>query len=621
METQPRLVDGPPRSIEAVIEFLTPPACRVELLGDLCEWYVSTPQYLMLACIHLPLKIFKHIRRSFNRMLFAAEVSALILAFGSASPVESLLVLTAVVLAVLTLCDAYCHPSEGTPKEAAVDAIAAAVVVVLSQAVLRIAAPQLALPAAVLVRGGAISLVMISAFRLLFRRTPNGLRLPPLHAAGTIQRANFMWVIAALTYLWTDTGAMPELIPHQDFFLAFVPIVVFALAFRLQKNDVFGLPGLKIPVPSQPDEDPWRGFESQCGLVTSRNALRRVPWSGGPLDLYPDGQLRCSMRTAETNRCARREEEKIMFSLVGDSRSMKALHRAIEKAAGADVDVLIAGESGTGKELVARAIHQNGGRAAGPFVAVNCGALNENILESELFGHERGAFTGADQQKKGKFELAHRGTLFLDEIGEVSPACQVKLLRALQNREVDRVGGTEPVPVDIRVIAATNRDLANEVAAGRFRQDLYYRLKVFSIRTPTLRERRDDIPLLARHFALKYGSGSSRRVTHVSLEVIAALQRHHWPGNVRELENVIHSAVVRSETDTVAIEDLPEDLLLTPASPHRSGVGNYYAIMEQTARQLVVTALAATGGSERRAAQLIGLHPKSIYRLRRRLGL
>jgi len=310
-----------------------------------------------------------------------------------------------------------------------------------------------------------------------------------------------------------------------------------------------------------------------------------------------------------------------MFSLVGDSRSMKALHRAIEKAAGADVDVFIAGESGTGKELVARAIHQNGGRAAGPFVAVNCGALNENILESELFGHERGAFTGADQQKKGKFELAHRGTLFLDEIGEVSPACQVKLLRALQNREVDRVGGTEPVPVDIRVIAATNRDLANEVAAGRFRQDLYYRLKVFSIRTPTLRERRDDIPLLARHFALKYGSGSSRRVTHVSLEVIAALQRHHWPGNVRELENVIHSAVVRSETDTVAIEDLPEDLLLTPASPHRSGVGNYYAIMEQTARQLVVTALAATGGSERRAAQLIGLHPKSIYRLRRRLGL
>src|SRR2546425_721831 len=154
-----------------------------------------------------------------------------------------------------------------------------------------------------------------------------------------------------------------------------------------------------------------------------------------------------------------------------------------------------------------RAIHQNGGRAAGPFVAVNCGALNENILESELFGHERGAFTGADQQKKGKFELAHRGTLFLDEIGEVSPACQVKLLRALQNREVDRVGGTAPVPVDIRVIAATNRDLANEVAAGRFRQDLYYRLKVFSIRTPTLRERRDDIPLLSRHFALKYASG------------------------------------------------------------------------------------------------------------------
>ena len=270
METQPRLVGGPPRSIEAVIEFLTPAACREELLGDLTGWYVSNLQYLMLAGIYLPLAIFKQIRRSFNRVLFAAEVSALILGFGSAAPVAPLLVVMAVMLAVLTLCDAYCHPSEGTPKEAAVDAIAAAVVLFLSQAVLRIGAPQLALPAAVLVRGGAISIVMISAFRLLFRRTPDGLRLPP-HEAGTIHRANFMWMIAALTYLWTNTGAMPELIPHQDFFLTFVPIVVFALAFRLQKNDVFGLPGTKIPVPSEPDED-----RERRELVRKKDGL----WSG-----------------------------------------------------------------------------------------------------------------------------------------------------------------------------------------------------------------------------------------------------------------------------------------------------------------------------------------------------
>ena len=228
---------------------------------------------------------------------------------------------------------------------------------------------------------------------------------------------------------------------------------------------------------------------------------------------------------------------------------MRSLYRQIGRVAPSDSTVLITGESGTGKELVARAIHSNSPRAERPFVAINCAAITETLLESELFGHERGAFTGAIAQKKGRLETADGGTVLLDEIGELSPALQAKLLRVLQEREFERVGGTRSIAVDFRLVAATNRDLEQAIAAGTFRRDLYYRLNVVSLAVPPLRERPEDIPLLANHFARRHAANMKRRVTGVSPEALACLMAYDWPGNVRELENAIERAVVLGSTD------------------------------------------------------------------------
>jgi len=306
--------------------------------------------------------------------------------------------------------------------------------------------------------------------------------------------------------------------------------------------------------------------------------------------------------------------------LIGKSELMLELARSIDKAAPADSTVLIQGESGTGKELVARSIVAKSRRPRGPFVAVNCAGLPDTLVESELFGHEKGAFTGADRQKTGKFELAHGGTLFLDEIGELSLAAQATLLRALQEREIDRLGGSRPIRIDIRLIAATHRDLQQLIAAGRFREDLYYRLKVFTLRTPALRERLEDLPGLVYFFVVKYARQANRHVRDVSPEVLSILRRHHWPGNVRELENVICRAVLAGESDIVQIGDLPEDFV--PAH-HRSAskVRNYYITMDETARQLCRDAFAAARGNYRVAAKMLGLHQKSMHRLLKKLGL
>jgi len=248
-----------------------------------------------------------------------------------------------------------------------------------------------------------------------------------------------------------------------------------------------------------------------------------------------------------------------MHDMIGDSPPMRVVYDLIRKAAPFDCTVLIAGETGTGKELAARAIHQNSPRARGPFVAVNCAALSEHLLESELFGHEKGAFTGAVSLKRGKLEIADGGTAFLDEIGDLAPALQAKLLRALQHREFERVGGTRTIKVDVRVVAATNRDLEEAVVAtGQFRQDLLYRLKVVTLTMPPLRARRGDIPMLAGHFAAKYGRG---RPLTLSREAIDALSAHQWPGNVRELGNAIESAVVLGCSDLIVADDLPEAVL------------------------------------------------------------
>ena len=256
-------------------------------------------------------------------------------------------------------------------------------------------------------------------------------------------------------------------------------------------------------------------------------------------------------------------EESVQSSILGESAAIKKLLQMLDRVAPQDATVLILGESGTGKELVARTLHARSRRCAAPFVAINCATLTPALLESELFGHEKGAFTDASALKKGKLELAEGGTVFLDEIGELAPELQAKLLRVIQEREFERVGGTKTMRLDVRLIAATNRDLGAEAKRGTFREDLYHRLNVVALRTPPLRERREDIVSLAHHFVAQAGARCGRRVEGISPEAAQCLEAYSWPGNVRELENAVERAVVLGETELLRPEDLPESVLET----------------------------------------------------------
>jgi Nif-specific regulatory protein len=310
----------------------------------------------------------------------------------------------------------------------------------------------------------------------------------------------------------------------------------------------------------------------------------------------------------------------IEHNLVGESEAVREVLHFISKVAPTDSTVLLFGESGTGKELAARAIHQNSKRASKPFMAVNCAALAESLLESELFGHEKGSFTGALAQKKGRLEVAEGGTVFLDEIGELSPALQVKLLRVLQEREFERVGGTKAIKLDIRVITATNRNLEEAVSQGTFRQDLYYRLNVVSLEMPPLRKRPEDIPLLANYFAAKYGKKCNRRVLGISPQAQTRLVGYDWPGNVRELENAIERAVVLGTTERILPEDLPE-AILESASIVSEPATKYHEAVTQTKKQMILSAMAQANGSFTEAAKSLGLHPNYLHRLIRNLNL
>ncbi len=308
-------------------------------------------------------------------------------------------------------------------------------------------------------------------------------------------------------------------------------------------------------------------------------------------------------------------------SLVGDSEPMHRLLSQIRKAAAADATVQIQGESGTGKELAARMLHDLSPRRDGPFVVVHCAALAETLLESELFGHERGSFTGAVKRKLGRFELADRGTVFLDEIGEISPTIQTKLLRVLQEREVQRVGSEETLKVDVRVVSATNRDLKAEVAKGRFREDLYYRLHVVPLTLPPLRERPEDVSLLARHFVAKYAAKVNPRVAGLTDAAIRALCRYAWPGNVRELENAIEQALVFAETEMLDEPDLPAFLHGPGArSAHTLGMlpiphGDRPLpdILEDLERQLIDQAYSKAHGVKTETARLLGIKTSALY--------
>jgi Nif-specific regulatory protein len=313
------------------------------------------------------------------------------------------------------------------------------------------------------------------------------------------------------------------------------------------------------------------------------------------------------------------EDVNIERNMIGESAAMQRVYHFISKVAPTDSTVLIVGESGTGKELAARAIHRNSKRAQKAFVAVNCAALAESLLESEVFGHEKGAFTGALSQKKGRLELADGGTIFLDEIGELSSSLQVKLLRVLQEREFERVGGTQTIKVDIRVLAATNKNLEDAIESGEFRQDLYYRLNVVSFEMPRLRDRKEDIPLLANYFAQKHSAKCNRRVIGMSEEAKTYLTAYDWPGNIRELENALERAVVLGTTELILPEDLPETLLEQPVTVVAST--SYHEAVALKKKQIILEAMSKSQGSYTEAAKLMKVHPNYLHRLIRNLNL
>jgi DNA-binding NtrC family response regulator len=299
-------------------------------------------------------------------------------------------------------------------------------------------------------------------------------------------------------------------------------------------------------------------------------------------------------------------------NIIGNSAAMQRVFQVVRQVAPTKASVLVQGETGTGKELVARAIHYNSPRRKRPFVAVNCGALSQSLLESELFGHEKGSFTGAHAQRAGRFEAADKGTIFLDEIGETSPEFQVKLLRILQEQEFERVGGIRPIKVDVRVVAATNRDLKKEVDAGRFREDLYYRLNVVKIDLPPLRERQDDIPLLVHHFLQQFNREHGRNLT-IAPKALQLLQNYSWPGNVRQLRTMMESISILTTGKEIQPRHLPNEVATDPdPGQHlRLKVG---MTMRDAERELIRATLAELGGNKARAARVLGVGRKTLYR-------
>ena len=363
------------------------------------------------------------------------------------------------------------------------------------------------------------------------------------------------------------------------------------------------------------------GFGS---LETAIDAVRNgafdfisKPFNIGEVKAVVDRAL--SQSGAETVQKSRPPRDVQPATLLGRSPAMLSVYKQIARAADTTAPVLIIGESGTGKELVARAIHEHSGRAARPFVAINCGAIVETLLESELFGHVRGSFTGAITDTKGIFEQGHNGTVFLDEIGETSPGLQVKMLRVLEESEVRPVGSSRTIRVDIRIVAATNADIEKAVAEGRFRTDLYYRLGVITITMPPLRERREDIELLAEKF-LRNACSRAQRTVSISPPAMAALTAYEWPGNVRELENVVERLVVFSRGSTIDVADLPPTLQHGPQDL-KTALFQDLPSLDELERRYLRHVLDAVGGNRTRAAEVLGVDRRTLYRMAERYGI
>ncbi len=343
------------------------------------------------------------------------------------------------------------------------------------------------------------------------------------------------------------------------------------------------------------------------------------PFETDEIRLTVDKVLERERLLAENRYLHQQLEQRYSFAgIIGASAAMQPVYEVSSSVAASTANVLITGESGTGKELIARSIHFNSARRDKPFIVLNCAALAEGVLESELFGHEKGAFSGALATRKGRFELAHEGTLFIDEVGEMSLSAQVKLLRVIQEHEFERVGGTRTIKSDVRLVAATNKSLEEEVRAGRFREDLYYRLNVVNIHVPPLRERREDIEPLARHFLETFAREMGKKITDFSPRALSCLLAHDWPGNVRELQNAIERAVVLTRAEVITPRELPQGLReqdgICLTVPERGG--SLTEILEDLERQLIVQTLRREGGSQTRTAEVLGIKRTTLrYKL------
>ncbi len=425
----------------------------------------------------------------------------------------------------------------------------------------------------------------------------------------------------ALTELLRDDGYAVE--AAADGFKALGKMADFAPDLVLTDLKMPGMDGIQLLAKLR-ESDPdlpvvmmtaFGEVETAVGAMRAgaRDYLSK-PVNVGELTLIVAREMSARRLRAEAGMLRARLAERYSFdNIVGSSAPMQEVFKTVAQVASSRASVLITGESGTGKELIAAAIHQHSPRANGPFVKLHCAALAETLLESELFGHERGSFTGAAGRRDGRFQQANHGTLFLDEIGEISPSLQVKLLRFLQEHEFERVGGNETISVDVRVIAATNRDLPQLVAEGKFREDLYYRLNVIAIEMPALRKRPSDVALLAGHFLRKYAEENGKPINSFSGEALERLAAYNWPGNVRELENVIERAVVLARTAEITAADLPPSLL-----PPAKGGGLQIpgATMDQIERHAITKTLESTGGSTSRAAEILGISVRKIqYKL------
>jgi two-component system response regulator HydG len=396
----------------------------------------------------------------------------------------------------------------------------------------------------------------------------------------------------------------------------------------IRMPSVGGLDVLSAAKAQDPDV-PVILMTAQASLQSAISAVNDGAFHYVQKPFQNDALIAIVRRAAETrqlkteNRALKREIKKRDVGLrpIGNNRSWLDVLNVAETVAASDSTVLLQGESGTGKGVIARYIHELSMRVSGPFVSINCGALPESLLESELFGHVKGSFTGAVKDKSGLFAAAEKGTFFLDEIGETTAATQVKLLRVLQHREIIPVGATEPLPIDTRLVAATNRKLDDEIARGTFRSDLYYRLNVISIEIPPLRERRDDIPLLAENFLTEIAKKRGEDVKQLSPEAAAQLQEYSWPGNVRELENAIERAVILASNGTIQPSALPDKVRERKSEPLMAERGTPNPPLDAIERAYIMWVLGSEGGNKSRAAEVLGIDPSTLYRKLSRFGL